>query len=197
MGGDRRPARAWPRMKTRQTLYVVGALAAALAYLGYHGQETVEDYRESRERRDGGRAVVVRPGRTGDLAGADWRLVSIAAAPPNSRRQPPAGTAVVHAVISVRPRDEAAGGRIRDCAFRARDGEGRVWEASSSLADTGAFPGTSTTCSAPGFASDPPAPGDTVRVLVSFLVPRDAVRSLQPEVRMRSLDSERYLRFAR
>ena len=188
-------AAAW--ITTRQAFYVLGALAAVIAYLGYHGQEAVGDYRQSAVRRDGGTAVVVPPGRTGDLAGADWQLVSIGAAPSSSRRQPPPGTAVVNAVISVTPRDQAAQERIADCGFRARDAKGRVWEPNSAFADRSAFPGTAIGCRAPGFGSEPLPPGSSVQVLVSFLVPRDAVDSLQPEVRMQSLSSTEYLRFAR
>ena len=182
---------------TRQAVYVVGALAAVVAYLGYHGQDALKDYRERTALREGGTAVVVRPGRSGDLAGAAWKLGSVAAAPPSTRRPPPPGTAVVHAVVAVTPRDGAAGERISTCAFRARDAEGRVWEPNSAFTDPSAFPGTSTSCSAPGFVSEPLAPEEPLRVLVSFLLPRDAVRSLQAEVRMESLSSERYLRFER
>lgn len=90
-GDDRSEPPAEPasaRMGARRAVYVVGALAAVIGCLWYQSRDAVRDYRQSTARRDGGTAVIVRPGHTGDLAGADWRLVSIAAGSANSRRPP-------------------------------------------------------------------------------------------------------------
>ncbi|MFI6579135.1 hypothetical protein ACIBFB_25395 [Nocardiopsis sp. NPDC050513] len=121
---------------------------------------------------------------TVELAGSEWWVTGYVASPGEAGSELE-GLTVVDVGFHVVPGDRSASELLgRLCRFRAVDGRGRSWEPTTefSFRDLGGLePGAVTSgCLGPGF--DPIPPGTDQLLLVTYLVPSEAVEELDFEL---------------
>ncbi|MET9020598.1 hypothetical protein ABZV93_11485 [Actinopolymorpha sp. NPDC004070] len=127
-------------------------------------------------------AQTVAVGRTGEYAGAAWRLVTFTASAPRHPLRVRAGWTAVYVALMVTPRDRAAGRRIQGCEFSVADRRGHTWHPAGVLftdirrqvkeSAIGCFRHTGR------FLRHPIPGGETQNVVTAFLVPKASVRDL-------------------
>lgn len=171
-----------PRPSRRRLWYAVALLALLPAWLGFQvWRAASQPYGKDRY----SVGAEVEHDRPYDTAGATWRLRSIAETAPSRSSltdPPPRGSTLVRAYFEVTPMTAAVAKKIAGCSLAARDDHGRVWDPadSSYVEDEDGVPDT---CTPPGYTSDYIPAGQTQKVGVTFLVPKDAARSLRLMVR--------------
>ncbi|MFD2078818.1 hypothetical protein [Actinopolymorpha cephalotaxi] len=121
-------------------------------------------------------------GRTGEYAGAAWRLVTFVPSAPRHALRVRTGWTAVYVALTVTPRDSAAGGRIQGCRLSVADRGGHAWYPAGVLftdirrqvedAAIGCFRHTGR------FLRHPIPAGKTQNVVTAFLVPKASVRDL-------------------
>lgn len=129
-------------------------------------------------------------GETAVLAGSEWRVTGYITGFLGSSEPPPEGLEILDVGFRVTPGDEGAAELLRhSCAFRAVDDRGRSWERTHlfSLRDFGeeAGDGAYGCTTAEG---ETVAPGREQSIILSFLVPADAVEGLRYEVTVDTSD---------
>lgn len=174
------PAR--PHRRPRRFWYIIAVAVLLPAWLGFlvwrgsdqpYGKGTYDI------------GTVADRGSAAEVAGTAWRLSSIGPVPPATdslTEPPPRDAQLVRAYIEVTPHTAAAAKKIIVCEFAAQDDRSRVWEPADSayVSSDDTVPDN---CSPPGFGAEYIPAGHTQKVGVTFLVPREAARSLRPMVR--------------
>ncbi|MDT0303976.1 hypothetical protein [Streptomonospora wellingtoniae] len=118
-----------------------------------------------------------------ELVGSRWELRGTLVGELEGSAPPPDGTRLVDAVFKLTPGEGKARKRLTDCDFRAVDDQGRWWQPTSSYSMRPSLEGTvSVLYGCTGEDGEPLPAGEEAGVVVSFLVPDDAVDSLVFEV---------------
>ncbi|CAL9493357.1 hypothetical protein SUDANB121_03302 [Nocardiopsis dassonvillei] len=129
-------------------------------------------------------------GDTAELAGSEWRVTGYITGFLGGSEPPPEGVELLDVGFRVTPGDEESAELLRhSCEFRAVDGRGRSWERTHlfSMRDFGeeAGDGAYGCATADG---ETIAPGQEQSIILSFLVPADAVGDLRFEVTVDTSD---------
>ncbi|MFD0802721.1 hypothetical protein ACFQZU_15530, partial [Streptomonospora algeriensis] len=118
-----------------------------------------------------------------ELVGSRWELRGTLVDELEGSEPPPEGTRLVDAVFKLTPGEGASRKRLSKCEVRALDEEGRWWRPTSSFSMRPSLAETvSVVHGCAGKDGDPLPAGEDVGVVVSFVVPDDAVDSLAFEV---------------
>ncbi|GAA4919149.1 hypothetical protein GCM10023405_48600 [Streptomonospora salina] len=118
-----------------------------------------------------------------ELVGSRWELRGTLVGELEGADPPPEGTRLVDAVFTLTPGEGGARERLGQCDVRAVDEEGRWWRPTSrysmrpSLEDA-----LSVVYGCSGDDGEPLPAGEETGVVVSFVVPEDAVDSLAFEI---------------
>lgn len=176
------PGRSVLSGRSRRFWYAVALVVLLPAWLGFSVWRAAD---QSYGTDTYGTDTTVDRGSAAEVAGATWRLGSIAPAPPphgSLTTAPPRGSTLIRAYIDVTPHTAAAAKNIVGCSFAAQDDQGRVWEKADAhyVEPDLTVPDS---CVPPGFGAHYIPAGHTQKVGVTFLVPTDAARSLRPMVR--------------
>ncbi|GAB3453815.1 hypothetical protein GCM10027570_33340 [Streptomonospora sediminis] len=120
---------------------------------------------------------------TAELVGSRWELRGTVVDQLEGSPEPPEGTHLVDAVFKLTPGAGESRERLADCKFRAVDDQGRWWQPASSYSARPSLEGTASVAfGCTGDDSEPLPAGEEVGVVVSFVVPDDAVDSLSFEI---------------
>ncbi|WP_017595432.1 hypothetical protein [Nocardiopsis potens] len=123
-----------------------------------------------------------------DLAGSSWEVRGFLQDEFGEAEPPPPGISLVDVLFRAVPSDEAAAEKLLSCDFRAEDGRGRVWRPDGSFSTRAAVTEAGAVTPGLGGCADPEGeplpPGEKAGVIVSFLVPEDAVDSLVFQVQV-------------
>ncbi|WP_157036294.1 hypothetical protein [Streptomonospora alba] len=117
------------------------------------------------------------------LVGSRWELRGTLVGELEGSDPPPEGTRLVDAVFKLTPGEGASRKRLNQCEFRAVDEEGRWWQPTFSFSSRPSLEDVlSVVYGCSDSEGEPPPAGEDVGVVVSFVVPEDAVESLSFEV---------------
>ncbi|MUL44091.1 hypothetical protein FZ103_23515 [Streptomonospora sp. PA3] len=127
--------------------------------------------------------AVAGPEEPTELVGSSWELRGTLVDELNGSAPPPEGTHLVDAVFKLTPGEGASRKRLTDCKFRAVDDQGRWWRPTTSYSMRPDLEGTVSVAYGCTDDNGKPLPaGEDVGVVLSFVVPDDAVDSLAFEI---------------